>query len=75
MSEKKVDAGWLIGEVLTIYPETLTVFQKHFGETCMDYPGATLETIELGSVMHSLDVEQILDEINECITSARAASE
>ena len=71
MSEKRVDSHWLIGEVVGQFPETMTVFKKYFGETCLTYPGAKLETVEFGSVMHSLDVDQVLDELNLCISSTR----
>ncbi len=74
MDEKTIDAAWLIGEVLNEFPETLTVFEKYFGETCLTYPGASLESIEFGSVMHSLDVEEILEELNRCIALAKAGT-
>ncbi|RJP24673.1 MAG: DUF1858 domain-containing protein [Candidatus Abyssobacteria bacterium SURF_5] len=71
MMEKKIDSGWLIGEVLQEFPETLPVFEKYFGETCITYPGAHLETIEFGSVMHSLDTDEVLSELNRCITDTK----
>lgn len=73
--EKVIDGGWCIGEVLDEFPETLPVFQKYFGETCITYPGASLETIEFGSVMHSLDLEEVLLELNDCICSVKNASD
>ena len=32
MTERKIDANWLIGDVLKTYPEAMPVFKKHFGE-------------------------------------------
>ena len=69
--KEKIDASWRIGEVLKIFPETMPVFEKFFGETCLEYPGASLETIEFGSITHSLDVEAVLDELNERIAIVR----
>jgi hybrid cluster-associated redox disulfide protein len=71
MTDKRIDAEWLIGDVLKEYPETLEVFKKYFGESCFTCPGAHLESIAFGSLMHGLDAERILQELNECIIEAR----
>ncbi len=71
MTYKRIDADWLIGDVLKEYPETMEVFQKYFGESCFTYPGAQLESIAFGSVMHGLDKDKILEELNECMNAAR----
>jgi hybrid cluster-associated redox disulfide protein len=71
MTERKIDANWLIGDVLKTYPEAMPVFKKHFGEGCFTCPGANLETIAFGSTMHGLDVDAIISEINECIAGAK----
>lgn len=70
MAEEKIDANWLIGDVLDKYPEATPAFKKHFGEGCFTCPGAKLETIAFGSTMHGLDVDLIVNEINECIAAA-----
>ncbi len=71
MNDKRIDADWLIGDVLKEYPETMEVFQKHFGESCLTYPGAQLESIAFGALMHGLDQDKILEELNGCINAAR----
>ena len=71
MADKRISGEWLIGDVLSKYPETLEVFQKYFGDSCFTYPGAQLESIAFGSMMHGLDENKILEELNECINAAR----
>jgi hybrid cluster-associated redox disulfide protein len=71
MTEKKIDANWLIGDVLKDFPETLPVFRKYFGEGCFTCPGARLETIAFGATMHGLDVDTIVRELNECLTATK----
>ena len=71
MTEEKIDANWLIGDILEKYPETIPVFKQHFGEGCFTCPGAKLETIAFGSTMHGLDVNAIVKEINKCIDGVK----
>ncbi len=71
MAEAKIDANWLIGDLLEKYPEAVPVFKKHFGEGCFTCPGAKLETVAFGATMHSLDTDTIVNEINEAIAGAK----
>jgi hybrid cluster-associated redox disulfide protein len=71
MANKKIDTNWLIGDVLEKHPETLTVFKKYFGEGCFTCPGARLETIAFGSLMHGLDADAVVNEMNEQIAEAK----
>ncbi len=71
MTEKTIDANWLIGDLLEKYPEAIPVFKEHFGEGCFTCPGAKLETIAFGSTMHGLDVDLIVGQINDCIAAGK----
>ncbi|GAB4330776.1 MAG: DUF1858 domain-containing protein [Candidatus Abyssubacteria bacterium] len=71
MSQKMIDANWLMGDVLEKYPETVSVFKKYFGEGCFTCPGARLETIAFGSLMHGLDADAVIKEMNEQIAEAK----
>ncbi len=71
MSENRIDADWLIGDVLDAHPETLQVFKKYFGEGCLTCPGSRLESISFGSTMHGFEAEAIVKEINERISRGK----
>ncbi|MBI5119133.1 DUF1858 domain-containing protein [Candidatus Poribacteria bacterium] len=67
MTENRITADHLIGDVLKDHPQTLPVFRKYFGEGCFTCPGARLESIAFGALMHGLDANAVLEELNECI--------
>ena len=55
-----------IGELLQAYPETSDVFTSH-GLGCIVCLGASMETVEEGALMHSLDADTIVKELNRAI--------
>jgi hybrid cluster-associated redox disulfide protein len=69
MTERKIDADWLIGDVLESYTAAAAVFKKHFGEGCLTCPGARNETVAFGASMHGTDADLVVKEINECIAA------
>lgn len=54
----------VIGEVLEIKPGAIEVIRKYFGEGCFTCPGINMESIDFGAMMHGVDPQQIIDEIN-----------
>ncbi len=60
----------LIGPLLEIYPETMSVFETHYGSACFTCPGQQTETIEQTANMHGMAPQKILDEINAIIETA-----
>ncbi len=58
-----------IGEAIEKFPEAEKVFLKFFGSGCFTCPGAKTEDIAFGATMHGVDVELILKELNEAVTS------
>ena len=64
----------LIGSLLEVYPETKPVFEKNYGEGCFSCPGQAFETISQTAMMHSMDTDAIVGEINELIESALSAA-
>ena len=56
-----------IGEVFSKYPETEPVFQKYFGSGCFTCPGSKTEDIAFGAMMHNIEPEKIIEELNEAI--------
>ena len=62
--KKKVTKDSIIGEVLRTVPGAKAVIEKYFGNGCFTCPGINMETIAFGSMMHNLDPNKIVDEIN-----------
>ena len=77
-SEKKlVTKDSVIGEVIRENPGARDIIQKYFGGGCFTCPGINMESIAFGSMMHNLDPDKIVSEINrlstEPVTSAKEA--
>lgn len=61
-------------EVLERWPETAEVFARHFGNGCFTCPGAMVETIEFGAMMHGLPAETLVAELNQTIIATEEAA-
>jgi hybrid cluster-associated redox disulfide protein len=61
---KKITADMSIDEVLKLYPETADVFRKYFHGGCFACPAARMETLGDGAMVHGLDVDFIVGELN-----------
>ena len=55
-----------INDCLKMYPQTKTVFTK-YNMGCLGCMGASAESIEKGAMMHGLEINEILDELNKII--------
>jgi len=64
-TKKLVTKDSVIGEVIREHPRARDVIQKYFGGGCFTCPGINMESISFGSMMHNLDPEKIVNEINE----------
>ncbi len=62
--KKKTTKDSIIGDVIKQSPEAKAVIQKYFGNGCFTCPGINMESIAFGSMMHNLDPNKIVDEIN-----------
>jgi len=67
MTEGRITKEAIIGEVIERHPETERVFKKHFGSGCFTCPGAKNEDIAFGSMMHNVELDTVLAEINEAV--------
>ena len=67
MSEPIIHAEMNLGEVIAKYLEAEPVFQKYFGNGCFTCPGAKVESISFGALMHNIDAQKIVDELNAAI--------
>jgi len=55
----------IIGTILKEHPKGNEVIQKYFGGGCLTCPGINVESISFGAMMHNIDPEQIIKELNE----------
>ena len=53
-----------IGQVIKLHPEAEKVIEKYFGKGCFTCPGIRMESIAFGAMMHSVDPEAIVKELN-----------
>jgi len=64
MAEKKFDKDMVIGDVLQENPAAIKVIEKYFGQGCFTCPGMKIESISFGALMHNIDPEVIVKELN-----------
>lgn len=55
----------IIGDVLRDHPRGKEVIQKYFGGGCFTCPGINMESLSFGAMMHNIDPEKIIKELNE----------
>jgi hybrid cluster-associated redox disulfide protein len=55
----------LIGDVIRDNPGVMKVIEKYFGNGCFTCAGIKMESISFGAMMHNIDPEVIISEINE----------
>jgi hybrid cluster-associated redox disulfide protein len=60
----KVTKDTVIEEVLKAHPQAIHVLMRH-NMGCVACMGATQESIEQGALMHGIDPEPIVKELNE----------
>ena len=54
-----------IGEVVSSHPGAEKIIEKYFGGGCFTCPGMKMETLAFGSMMHGIDAEAVVKELNE----------
>ena len=57
-----------IGDVVEKHPEVVEVFNK-YGMGCLGCPATAFENIEQGAIMHGIDVEQLIADLNKAGTA------
>ena len=62
--KKNATKDSIIGQVIKDVPGAKAVIEKYFGNGCFTCPGINMESIAFGSMMHNLDPNKIVDEIN-----------
>lgn len=62
-SECKITKSTSIADVINICPNAVEIFNR-YGMGCFACMGASAETVEEGALMHGIDVEDILKDLN-----------
>jgi hybrid cluster-associated redox disulfide protein len=74
-ARKLVTKDSVIGDVIRENPGARDIIQRYFGGGCFTCPGINMESISFGSMMHNLDPDKIVNEINRLaadeVTSTR----
>lgn len=63
----------IIGDILDIAPETASLFMA-IGMHCLGCPASRGETVEEACMVHGIEVEELLEELNKQIASSTAAT-
>ena len=67
-SGKLITKDTKIAEVIEMCPDAADIFDKH-GMGCFACMAASAETVEEGALMHDIDVQAIVDELNAACAS------
>lgn len=65
LTRKKFTKDSLIGDVINSNPSAKNVIEKYFGNGCFTCPGVKMESIAFGAMMHNMDPEKIVEELNK----------
>ena len=55
-----------IGEIVSKYPDTITVFMEH-GLHCIGCAAAHFENLAQGCEAHGIDADKLVDDLNKAI--------
>ena len=64
-TQKKFTKDSLIGDVVKSSDAARKVIEKYFGNGCFTCPGINVESLAFGAMMHNLDPQKIVNELNE----------
>jgi hypothetical protein len=57
----------VIGDILKAYPQTEKVFRKYYGDACFSCPGQATETVRQSALMHNVNENAILLDLNGAV--------
>jgi hybrid cluster-associated redox disulfide protein len=64
-TENKFTKDSVIGEVIKHSDAAKAVIQKYFGNGCFTCPGINMESLSFGAMMHNIDPEKLVKELND----------
>lgn len=60
----KVNGNMTIGEVVKMHKDAAGILMS-FGMGCISWPGAQMETLEEGALVHGLDVNEMINALSK----------
>jgi len=60
----KITKETLIGEALRINPRAAEILMR-YGMGCLGCPSAQMESLEQAAMVHGIDLEKLLEELNK----------
>ena len=60
-----------IEEIVSMYPQTLGIFFQ-YGLGCVGCHAASFESLAEGAMMHGIDLDAMLEELNELVEKIEA---
>jgi len=63
----KITKDSLIADIIRLYPKTLDIFEK-YNMGCTSCMGIQNESLEKGCIMHGLNVDDIIQDIEKLLT-------
>ena len=67
MAKKKFSKDMVIRDILDKNPNAIKVIEKYFGQGCFTCPGMKMESISFGALMHNIDPDLIIKELNKLV--------
>ncbi|MFY9283898.1 MAG: DUF1858 domain-containing protein [Miniphocaeibacter sp.] len=59
----EITKDMLIGDIIRTYPDAIEVLLQN-GMSCIGCPGSQMESLEEAAMVHGLDIEKLLSELN-----------
>jgi len=69
-SKQLINKSMTIAETVSKYPETIPVLMKS-GMHCIGCPMALSETLEQGLLVHGMNIDKIIEELNKVAKKKR----
>lgn len=54
----------VLGDILSVYPETEKVFKRYYGAGCFSCPGQATESVKQSALLHNISEKEILADLN-----------
>lgn len=71
ITEERITKEMIIAAVIEQYPATEKVFKKYFGKGCFTCPGSKNEDVQFGSMMHNVDTNVVIKELNRAVKKGK----
>ncbi|QQK07981.1 DUF1858 domain-containing protein [Miniphocaeibacter halophilus] len=59
----EITKDMLIGDIIRTYPDAIEVLLQN-GMSCIGCPGSQMESLEEAAMVHGLDIEKLLSDLN-----------